>query len=144
MSDLWTVAMMVSGGLFVGGVVSIAWERIPAWRGTSLAEFRGAFAHTLRRVDKLQPAMLSVLVVSTAGFAISSDGAPRTLALVAAAGFLAILIGSLTWLVPIQRRLSSGSASDAEGLRARWLRGHLIRTLVAVAAFVVATVATTI
>jgi hypothetical protein len=31
MSDVWTVAMMVSGGLFVGGVVSIAWERLPTW-----------------------------------------------------------------------------------------------------------------
>jgi hypothetical protein len=144
MSDLWTVAVMVSGGLFVGGVVSIAWERVPAWRGAPFPEFREAFAHTLRRVDKLQPALLSVLLVSTAGFAISSDGTARTLAWVAAAGFLAILIGSLAWLVPIQRRLSSGSGIDDEGLRAHWNHGHLIRTLAALAAFVLATVATAI
>ena len=49
MSDVWTVAMMVSGGLFVGGVVSIAWERLPTWRNVPLTEFRGSFAHTLRR-----------------------------------------------------------------------------------------------
>jgi hypothetical protein len=144
MTDLWTVAMLVSGGVFVGGVVSIAWERIPAWRDTPFREFRGAFAHTLRRVDKLQPALLSVLLASTVGFAITAEGVARTMGWVAAAGFLAILIGSVAWLVPIQRRLSSGSAVDAERLRTRWLRGHITRTVTALAFFVLAAVATTI
>jgi hypothetical protein len=144
MSDVWTVAMIVSGGLFVGGVVSIAWERLPAWRSVPVTEFRRAFAHTLRRVDRLQPALLSVLLVSTLGFAITAEGMARSLGWVAAAGFLAILVGSVAWLVPIQRRLSSGSGVDAERLRYRWLRGHLIRTVAAVALFIVAAAGTTI
>ena len=144
MSDVWTVAMMVSGGLFVGGVVSIAWERLPTWRNVPLTEFRGSFAHTLRRVDRLQPALLSVLLVSTVGFAITAEGPARSLGWVAAAGFVAILVGSVAWLVPIQRRLTSGSAVDAERLRNRWLRGHLIRTVAAIALFIVAAAATTI
>jgi Domain of unknown function (DUF1772) len=139
--------MVVSGGLFAGGVLSIAGERVPAWRTTRLPEFRIGFAHTLRRVDRLQPALLSVCLLSTTGFAVTAAGAARTLALFAAAGLLLVLVGSVAWLVPIQRTLKSGTdlpAAAVEGLRARWLRGHLIRTVAGVALFVLAVVATTV
>jgi hypothetical protein len=101
----WAVLMLLSAGLFTGGVVSLTWERIPAWRRTNLAEFQTAFAHTLRRVDRLQPALLVISLASTIGFAATADGPARVLALVASAGFLMVLIGSAAWLVPIQRRL---------------------------------------
>jgi Domain of unknown function (DUF1772) len=147
MDQLWAIAMMVSGGLFAGGVMSIAWERIPAWRGTQPPDFRIGFAQTLRRVDRLQPALLSICLASTIGFAATAAGPARTLSVVAAVGFLLILVGSVTWLVPIQRTLKSGTelpAATVEGLRARWLRGHLVRTGVGVALFVLAVVATTV
>jgi hypothetical protein len=144
MSDVWAVAIIVSGGLFVGEVVSIAWERVPAWRGASPTEFRATFVHTLRRVDRLQPVLLLVLLASTAGFAVTSEGVARTLALVAAAGFLAILVGSVAVLVPIQRRLGSGTTLDAHRLRARWVHGHQIRAVGALALFILAAVATTV
>jgi hypothetical protein len=145
--QLWATVMVVSGGLFAGGVVSIAAERVPAWRRIQLPEFRIGFAHTLRRVDRLQPALLSICLVSTIGFAASAAGAARTLAVVAAAGFLLILVGSMAWLVPIQRTLKAGAElppAAVEGLRTRWLRGHLVRTVVGVAVFIVAAVATTV
>jgi Domain of unknown function (DUF1772) len=147
MDQLWAIAMMVSGGLFAGGVVSIAWERVPAWRRTHLPDFRIGFAQTLRRVDRLQPALLSICLASTLGFAATAAGAARTLAVFTAVGFLLVLVGSVAWLVPIQRTLKSGTelpAAEAEGLRARWLRGHLVRTGVGVALFVLAVVATTV
>jgi hypothetical protein len=147
MDEIWAVAMMISGGLFAGGVTSIAVERVPAWRTTHLPDFRIGFAQTLRRVDRLQPALLSICLASTVGFAITAAGAARTLAVPAAAGFLLILIGSVAWLIPIQRTLKSGSelpAATVERLRARWLRGHLIRTAVGVALFVLTVVATTV
>ncbi len=147
MNEMWAVAMMSSGGLFAGGVASIAWERVPAWRRMHLSDFQAGFAHTLRRVDRLQPALLSICLVSTIGFAVTAAGAARTLAVFAAAGFLLILVGSVAWLIPIQRTLTSGSelrAADVEGLRARWLRGHLMRTVVAVAFFALTAVATTV
>jgi len=87
MSRWWAVAMLLSGGLFAGGVSSIAWERIPAWRATDLSQFRAGFAHTLRRVDRLQPALLVVCVGSTVGFASSVGGAARALAMLAARGW---------------------------------------------------------
>ena len=147
MNEVWAVIMMVSGGLFAGGVVSIAWERVPAWQGTPLSDFRTGFAHTLRRVDRLQPALLTICLVSTIGFAATAAGVARALAGFAAAGFLFILVGSVAWLIPIQRTLKSGSeraAADVERLRTRWLRGHVIRTIVAVGLFILAVVATTV
>ena len=147
MGELWATVMVVSGGLFAGGVMSIAWERVPAWRTTATPEFRSGFAGTLRRVDRLQPALLSICLVSTIGFAVTAAGAARTLAMLAAAGSLLILVGSLAWLVPIQRTLKSGSelpAAAVDGLRARWLRGHLVRTVLGVALFVLAVVATAV
>lgn len=144
MSDLWAGVTIVSGGLFVGGVLYIAWERVPAWRAASPTEFRSAFTYTLRRVDKLQPALLSVLLVSTVGFGIAAEGLAGTLAWVAAAGFLSILVGSVAVLVPLQRRLSSAAVADVERLRTLWFRGHLIRTLSALALFGVAAVAMTV
>lgn len=145
MDEMWAVGMLVSGGLFAGGVMSIAWERVPVWRRSQLAEFRITFAHTLRRVDRLQPALLSVSLASTIGFAVTAAGSARTLAVFVAAGFLVILIGSLVWLVPIQRTLQSGSelsAAAIDELRTRWLRGHLIRAIAGVALFALAVVAT--
>jgi hypothetical protein len=145
MDDMWAVGMLVSGGLFAGGVMSIAWERVPAWRRTQLAEFRTGFADTLRRVDRLQPALLSVSLASTIGFAVTAAGSARTLAAFAASGFLLILVGSVVWLVPIQRTLQSSSklsAATVDELRTRWLRGHLIRAVAGVVLFGLAVAAT--
>jgi hypothetical protein len=146
MNQWWAIPMLLSGGLFVGGLVAIAWERVPAWRATDLANFRTGFAHTLRRVDRLQPALLVVCLGSTIGFASSAGGAARTLAGLAAGGLLVVLVGSVAVLVPIQRRLvASGSPPAGAGaLRARWLGGHLARTALALGCFVLAVVATVV
>jgi hypothetical protein len=147
MRDGWAISMLISGGLFAGGVLSIAWERLPAWRGADLSDFRIAFAHTLRRVDRLQPALATACLASTLGFAASAGGAARTPAFVAAGCLLAILLGSAAVLIPIQRRLVSRGAdlpsAEAERLRTMWLRGHTIRAVVALAALVLAVVAAT-
>jgi hypothetical protein len=145
MSEAWSIVMLIGAALFAAGVVPIAWERAPAWRAADDGTFRVDFAHTLRRMDRLQPALLLVCLVSSVGFAVSASGTPRTLAGLAASCFLAVLAGSGAGLVPIQRRLvdprSDLSTAEVERLRTRWLRGHLIRTLVALAAFVLLVVA---
>jgi hypothetical protein len=145
MTDLWAISMSISAALFAGGVVSIAWERLPAWRATELADFRIAFAHTLRRVDRLQPALLVVCLVSSIGFALDAEGTARLSALLAGAALLVVLVGSVAILVPVQRRLVSPEAElppqEAERLRSLWLRGHVIRTVVAVIALVLVVVA---
>jgi hypothetical protein len=145
MSEWWAIAMLLSGALFAGGVVSIAWERLPAWKASDPVEFRAAFAYTLRRVDRLQPALAMVGLLSTIGFAVSADGAARTLAGLAAAGFGVILAGSVAWLVPLQRRLLAPAPEephvDTAALRRQWFRGHQIRATVALLSFTLSAVA---
>ena len=145
MNEWWAISMLISGGLFAGGVLSIAWERLPVWRESDLLDFRTAFAHTLRRVDRLQPALLVVCLVSTAGFAVSAGGQARTPALAAAAGLAVVLVGSVAWLVPIQRRLVASETGqpvpEYERLRTQWLRGHVLRTAVALASLILVVVA---
>jgi hypothetical protein len=145
MNTWFAIPMLLSGGLFAGGVVSIAWERIPAWREADLPDFCAGFAHTLRRVDRLQPALLVLCLASTIGFALSADGPARTSAVLAAAGFLVVLVGSVAWLVPLQRRMVDAGAKlsvgELEQWRSRWLRGHTIRSLVALTALILAVVA---
>jgi len=145
MSEWFAIPMLFAGGLFAGGVTSIALERIPAWRSVALSEFLPGFAHTVRRVDRIQPALLVVCIVSTIGFAIGAEGTARTSALLATAGFLIVLGGSVAWLVPIQRQLVAASTEQPsrplERLRSRWLRGHWIRTVVALIALTLAIVA---
>lgn len=144
MSEWLTISMLLTGGLFAGGVVAIAWERVPAWREADPADFRAAFAYTLRRVDRLQPALLVVCLVSTIGFVMTANGAARTSAIFAAIGFLIVLVGSAARLVPVQRRLVAPEAlqpSEVERLRRQWFRGHLVRTLISLAALTLAIVA---
>jgi Domain of unknown function (DUF1772) len=138
MSEWLAIPMLFAGGLFAGAVTSIALERVPAWRATELSEFQRGFAYTLRRVDRVQPALLVVSLVSTIGFVLGAEGTARASALLATACFLIVLVGSIAWLVPVQRRLvSSGPAQPSrqlERLRSQWLRGHWIRTVVALIA----------
>jgi hypothetical protein len=145
MRETWSVGMLISAGLFAAGVVLIAWERAPAWRAADDASFRVEFAYTLQRMDRLQPALLLVCLISSVGFAVSASGTARMLAGLAAFCFVAVLVGSGAGLVPIQRRLvdpgSGLTAADVERLRTRWLDGHLIRTVVALVTFVLLVVA---
>lgn len=145
MTELWSVMMLIAAGLFAGGVVLIALERAPAWRAADDASFRVEFAHTLRRVDRLQPAILLLGMISSVGFAVSASGTARILAGVAVACLVTVLIGSGAGLVPVQRRLvdprSNLTTADVARLRTRWLAGHLIRTVVALVAFTLLVVA---
>ena len=147
MSEWFAIPMLFAGGLFAGGVTSIALERIPAWRSVGLSEFLSGFAHTVRRVDRIQPALLVVCLVSTIGFAIGAEATARTSALLATACFVIVFIGSVAWLVPIQRQLVAASTEQPsrplEHLRSQWLRGHWIRMVVALIALSLAVVAAT-
>jgi hypothetical protein len=134
---VWAILMLLSGGLFSGGVTVFAWERVPAWRRMALPQFRTDFASAIHKADRIHPAVLVLTIVATIGFAITAPGLPRTLALIGAAGFTATLIGSGAVLVPLQRRIiaSSQHQPDLEKMRSRWFRGHLGRSLVAVTSF---------
>jgi Domain of unknown function (DUF1772) len=131
----WAIPMLIGGGLFAGGASFVAWERIPTWRTLGAEAFRSDFARSIKRADQLQPALLVVTIVSTAGFAIDASGTESTLAFIAAGGYAITLAGSGAVLVPLQRRLIAGVAHPEELLRRRWYRGHVIRTAAAIVSF---------
>ncbi len=108
------------------------------------AQYLPDFAGTIHRADRLQPALLVVAIVTALGFGISASGLARTLALIAAAGFLVTLIASVAILVPLQRRIiaSSPQQSDRiEAMRRHWFNGHRGRSALATACFTMAAIA---
>ncbi len=143
----WASLMLIAGGLFAGGAATFAWSRAPIWRRMPVQEFIGDFEQTLRRTDKVQPALLVAAIVSAAGFALTADGTARVLASVGAAGFVATLAASLAFLVPLQRRIFATPPAESktiDEMRARWFRGHLGRSMLAAASFVAVAVAATL
>jgi hypothetical protein len=141
--SFWTLLMLVSGGLFSGGVAVFAWERVPAWRRMPLPRFRSDFAAAIAKADRVQPALLVVPIGATVGFVLTATGPSQTLGLIGAAGFILTLIGSVAVLVPLQRRIIAHSEHrlGLEAMRGRWFLGHLGRTVVVVTSFVLVALA---
>jgi hypothetical protein len=134
-----TIVMLAAGGLFTGGVVWYAWERVWIWRRLTLREYAVDFRRSVRKADPALPILLVTSGAAAGVFASLADRTSRTLAL-AGIGFLAlILVSSIIVAEPINsrfRRLPEGEVpSDAERLRRLWRRFHLVRTALAVAAF---------
>ncbi|MDQ5812307.1 MAG: DUF1772 domain-containing protein [Actinomycetota bacterium] len=143
----WASLMLIAGGLFAGGAATFAWSRVPIWRRMPVQGFIGDFEETLRRTDKVQPALLVAAIVSTAGFAFTAEGSARVLALMGAAGFAVTLAASLAFLVPLQRRIVATPPAEAEAIdemRARWFRGNLGRSMLAATSFVAVALAATL
>ncbi|HEV8564154.1 MAG TPA: MarR family winged helix-turn-helix transcriptional regulator [Actinomycetota bacterium] len=68
--NVWAIPMLVSGGLFSGGVTVFAWERIPVWRALTVPRFKTEFATTIHVADRVQPALLVASILTAAGFAL--------------------------------------------------------------------------
>jgi hypothetical protein len=144
---IWASLMLIAGGLFAGGAATFAWSRVPIWRRMPVQEFIGDFEQTLRRTDKVQPALLVAAIVSTAGFALTAEGSARLLASVGAGGFIVTLAASLAILVPLQRRIVATPPEEAKAIdemRTRWFGGNLGRSTLATASFVAVAVAATL
>ena len=140
--SVWGALMVIAGGLFAGGSATFAWSRVPIWRAMPSSAFVDDFAQTIHRTDKVQPALLVIAIATSIGFAVTHEGAERVLALVGTGGFVAVLIGSLAVLVPLQRRIIASGDPDAVGeMRERWFAGNLGRSSLSVLAFVVTAIA---
>ena len=145
--NVWASLMVIAGGLFAGGTATFAWSRVPIWRRMAVQQFIGDFEETLRRTDKVQPALLVAAIVSAGAFALTAGGLARVLALVGAAGFVATLAASLAILVPLQRRIVATPPAEAKAIdemRGRWFRGQLGRSMLSTASFVAVAVAATL
>jgi hypothetical protein len=142
--NLFEALMLFGAGLFAGGALTFAWSRVPIWRRMPLPQFVDDFAQTLSRTDKVQPALLVAGAASAAAFALTSNGAAALLAAAGASGHVLALIGSVAFLVPLQRRLIAAGPTERETIeemRARWFRGNLGRSITATLSFALIAVA---
>jgi hypothetical protein len=141
--NIWAIVMLVTGGLFSGAVANFAWSRVPIWRAMPRAQFVTDFGKSIAVADKVQPALLSITIVGSVGFALTTDSTARVLAIGTAAGFSVILLASLAILVPLQRRIIAvGAESESiEAMRLRWFRGHVGRAVLSVLSLVLAATA---
>ena len=137
---LSTVIMLGAGGLFTGGVVWYAWERVWIWRRLALPAYAVDFRRSVRKADPALPILLVIGAAGGGAFASLTDGTARMLAVGGVALLAVILVSSIILAEPINsqfRRLPEGTVPpNAEGLRRRWRRFHLVRTAIAFGAFV--------
>jgi Domain of unknown function (DUF1772) len=136
---LSTIVMLGAGGLFTGGVVWYAWERVWIWRRLTLAEYAVDFRRSVRKADPALPILLGISATAAAAFAWLSGGSARALALGGIGLLAVILVSSIVLAEPInsqfRRRPEGVLPPDAERLRRFWRRFHLARTALAVGAF---------
>ena len=136
---LSTIVMLGAGGLFTGGVVWYAWERVWIWRRLPLRAYAVDFRRSVRKADPALPILLGISAGGAGAFASLTDGVERLLALAGVALLAVILVSSIVLAEPINsqfRRLPEGDVPpNAELLRQRWRRFHLVRTVFAVTAF---------
>ena len=134
----WNVVALVAGALFTTAVVFFASFRVPQWRAMERSAFLPDFERTINVADKVQPALLAVTIVSTAMLSSSTNGGGGVFGWSATTGFVLTLLGSLVYMVPLQRRMIRTGADPAvpiPEMRSRWIKGHLTRTAVSLASF---------
>ena len=146
--EIWAPLMVVVGGLFAGGAASFSWSRVPIWRAMPLADFGEDFSATIRRTDKVQPALLVTAIASGIGFALTVDErSARLLSWLGVTGFIVTLLASVAVLVPLQRRIISaapGQEAAIEEMRSRWFRGQLGRSVLSTLSFLGVALAATV
>jgi hypothetical protein len=134
----FAIIMLVAGGLFTGGLVWYAWERVWIWRRLSLEQFAVDFRRSVLRADPAMPILLVVCGAAGGMFASLTEGGARTLALLGVGLLAVILVSSIMLAEPInsqfRRRAEGAIPPDAERLRSVWRRFHLVRTGLGLAA----------
>ena len=134
----WAIIMLAAGGLFTGGLVWYAWERVWIWRRLSLDQFAVDFRRSVRKADPAMPILLVVCGGAAGVFASFVEGGARTLALLGVGLLAVILVSSILVAEPINsqfRGRAEGTVPpEAERLRRVWRRFHLVRTGLGLAA----------
>jgi Domain of unknown function (DUF1772) len=129
--------MIAAGGLFTGGIFTIAVERLNIWQRMPIDQYAIDFRRSVHRMDPLMPIMGNISALAAVVFALNNDGRAATLAWIGVALIAVIMVTSITLAEPMNsrfRRLPEGHAPEgAEQLRIRWRRFHLARTAVALA-----------
>ena len=134
----WEIAAISAGGLFTAATVFFAVNRVPRWRQAEVGAFLPDFAKVIHVADKVQPTLLVSTIISVVMLSRSIDGTTRAIAVAATIGFTLTLIGSVAYMVPLQRRmirLGDDPAVPQKAMRARWIKGQLGRASLSVASY---------
>ena len=142
----WEIAAVVAGGIFTTAVLFFARVNVPRWQRMEPGRFLPDFAKTIDVADKVQPTLLVATIAALVVIVGSSDGSDAVLATAATAGFVATMLGSLAFMVPLQRQMIREGRDPSYPLatkKARWIRGHYGRTTLASISFVLLLLAVT-
>jgi hypothetical protein len=130
--------MVMFGGLFAGGILIVAVERVNLWRRMPVDQYVIDFRRSLYRLDPLLPILGTLSALGAVVFALNSEGHAAVLAWIGVALIVVIMIASIALAEPMNskfRRLPEGQAPEgAEHLRITWRRFHWARTVVALGA----------
>jgi hypothetical protein len=130
--------MVMFGGLFAGGILIVAVERVNLWRRMPVDQYVIDFRRSLYRLDPLLPIMGTLSALGAVAFALNSEGHAAVLAWIGVALIVVIMIASIALAEPTNskfRRLPEGQAPEgAEQLRITWRQFHWARTVVALGA----------
>jgi anthrone oxygenase-like protein len=144
---LATAVMLVPAAIWAGIIVCYAVERVNLWRRMPLNQYGVDFRRSLHRVDPLQPILLIVAAAGTVWFALTASDEASTFAWLGIVGLAIVMVSSIVIAEPMNsrfRKLPEGELPpDADGLRARWERFHLVRTVVAMATLICLVLSTT-
>jgi hypothetical protein len=143
---LATIVMLGVGGIFGGGLVWYAWERVWIWRRLTLLEYAIDFRRSLRKADPAMPILLVICAAAAAVFAWRTDDSARALAVAAIALLATILAGSIIVAEPnsqFRRRPEGVVPPNAEHLRRLWRGFHLVRAALGITAYSLLVVAAT-
>src|SRR5262245_48579356 len=140
--------MLIASGLFTGVLWTLAIERVWIWRLMDLRTFAVDFGRSVRRVDLVQPAGAILSVGLAIGYATTVGGTARALSIAGAILVIVVIVISTAVGVPMQKLFRSAEAGeivpsdvDVAAVRDRWVRLHLVRTVLGVVAFVLLVVA---
>ena len=130
--------MLVSCGLWAGGILIFAVERTNLWRRMPIDQYAVDFRRSLFRVDPMMPILGVIAGAAATIFALQRSGAARGLAWAGLGFIVLVVVASITIAEPINskfRRLPEGEVPQrAEHYRTLWRRFHAARNLAALAA----------
>ena len=103
--------MLVSCGLWAGGILIFAVERTNLWRRMPIDQYAVDFRRSLFRVDPMMPILGVIAGAAATIFALQHSGAARGLAWAGLGFIVVVVVASITIAEPINskfRRLPEG------------------------------------
>lgn len=132
--------MLVVGGIWAGVIFTYAIERVNLWQRMPIDQYVIDFRRSLYRADPLQPILGVIAALAAAVFALSTAGPASISAWIGVGLVVIVIVVSIAFPERInsqfRRRVEGDAPPDAEMLRIRWRRLHLIRTVPALASLV--------